>query len=93
MIIATLFSDWCCRNLEGYIYIDSDVSSNRYSNSLPGVEDDADIRGNNVLFVFCLPRTSHHTRIFEQPLFWIANSLVALLGVDTLVYEMLLTER
>ena len=71
--IAFFFSDCCRWNLEGYIHIDSDVSGNRYSNSLPGLEDDADIRLYNVLFVFCLPCTGHHIRIFEQPLFWIAE--------------------
>lgn len=69
------FSDCRFWNLGGYIYIDRNVVGNRYNNSLSGMEDDTDIRGHDVLFILRVPRTGHYTRIFEQPLFWIAENL------------------
>lgn len=58
-MIVCHFSDCRKWNLEGYIYIDRNVNGNRHNSSLPRVEDDADIRGSNVLIIFCLPCTGH----------------------------------
>ncbi len=53
------FSDFRKRNLEGYRYIDRNVSGNRHNSSLPRVENDTDIRSSDVLIVFYLPCTGH----------------------------------
>jgi hypothetical protein len=68
------FSDFRSRTLGGYIHIDRNVGGDCDNNSLPGVEDDTDIRGHDVLFVLCVPCTGHCTSIFERPLFWIAGT-------------------
>ena len=66
--LELLMTSW---NLDRYIYIDRNVGGNCDNSSFPGMEDDTDIRGYNVLLVLCFPCSGYHTRAFGQSLFWL----------------------